>query len=91
MDLTLWQLEATRVEQLRHACELEALNDRIGHTDAAHKQLLRDLNKERRLLEQTLDDLDGTQDDIMAAVCRQEQAIMELERRMGRVEDKQVA
>ena len=91
MDLTLWQLEALRVEQLRHACELEVLNDQIGHTDAAHKQLLRDLRKERNRLEEALGDLHDTQSDAMAAVCRQEQAIKELERRMGRVEDKQVA
>ena len=88
MDLTLWQLEALRVEQLRHACELEALNEQIGHTDAAHKQLLRDLRKERNGLEGALESLDDAQSDVMAAVCRQEQA---LERRMGHVEDKQVA
>ena len=90
MDLTLWQLEALRVEQLRHACELEALNDQIGHTDAAHKQLLKDLRKERNRLEETLESMDDTQIDIMAAVCRQEQAIAALEQRVDRVEDIQV-
>ena len=35
MDLTMWQLDAVRVEQLRLACELEALNERVNNT-AAH-------------------------------------------------------